>query len=73
MIGGVRSSGYRSLCVGRFLHSVQRTINQQIQSLVYHRSLRMAAHYSGGETHNGWVAKAYFPELDGLDFEEMKR
>lgn len=61
------------VCVGRFLHSAQRTVNQQVWSLVYHRSLRMAGHYSSGETHSGWVAEACFLEVDSLEFEEMKR
>lgn len=66
----MRSFSCRSLCMGRFLHSVQRTISQQAQSLVYHRSLRMAAHYSSGETHSG---QSFYPEVARLDFEEMKR
>lgn len=60
------------LCMGRFLHSVQRTINQQVQSLVYHRSLRMAAHYSGGETHSGWVAEAFFQRWPDLILKRWK-
>lgn len=54
MLGSVRSSDYRSLCLGRFLHSAQRTINQQIQSLFCHRSQRRAIYYSSRETHSGW-------------------
>lgn len=63
MFGGVRSSGYRSLCVGRFLHSAQRTVNQRIKSLVYHRSRRRAIYYSAEKPIVGGWLKHIFQRI----------